>query len=295
MLKPIDYKQNDTRWGSNAYAVDGEISTIKSAGCGPTAMADVLASIVSPYIDPVTCASWARQHGYKVFKSGTSYSYPVAQASAYGVTVERINTSNVYGKISSTAHTRALNELQKGNWVIACMGKGLWTSSGHYIVAYGYSNGKVYINDPASTKAIRACNDWNLFTAQVKYYWVVNVPNGIKQNGLVLNGNYLHTDFIRECQMCLRAGIDGKAGIQTLGKTITINPQKKVNTKHNVILPLQKLLKQKGYYTGGLDRSAGPLFRSAINLYQLQTLGYSKADGEITAKGKMWKSILKMI
>lgn len=295
MLKPIDYKQNDFKWGSNAYAVDGENSTIKSAGCGPTAMADVLAAIVSPYIDPTTCASWARQHGYKVYKSGTSYSYPVAQGAAYGVTVERINISNIYGKFNNTAHIRALNELQKGNWVIACMGKGLWTSSGHYIVAYGYSNGKVYINDPASTKMIRACNDWSLFAAQVKYYWVVNVPNSIKQNGLVMAGNYLPTDFIRECQMCLKAGIDGKAGNQTLGKTITINPQKKVNTKHNVVLPLQKLMKHKGYYTGDLDRSAGPLFKTAINRYQLQILRYSKADGEITAKGKMWKSILNMI
>ena len=69
MLKPLDYKQNDYKWGSNTYAVDGENSTIKSAGCGPTAMADVLAAMVSPYIDPLTCAAWARQHGYKVYKS----------------------------------------------------------------------------------------------------------------------------------------------------------------------------------------------------------------------------------
>lgn len=295
LVKPIDYKQNDTKWGSNAYAVDGETSTIKSAGCGPTTMADVLAAIVSPYIDPVTCASWARQHGYKVYKSGTSYSYPVAQAAAYGVTVRRINTSNVYGNPNTSAHIQALQALQGGNWVIACMGKGLWTSSGHYIVTYGYSGGKVYINDPASTKAARACNDWALFASQAKYYWVVEVPENIKKNGLVKSGDYLTADFIRECQMCLRAGIDGKTGSQILSKTVTINPQKKTNAKHNVVLPLQKFLRQKGYYTGELDRSAGPLFKTAINRYQLEVLKYSKADGEITAKGKMWKSILNII
>ena len=75
MIKPVDYKQTDPRWGSNTYAADGETSTIKSAGCGPTALADVLAALVSPYIDPLTTASWARQHGYKVYKSGTSYSF----------------------------------------------------------------------------------------------------------------------------------------------------------------------------------------------------------------------------
>lgn len=292
MLKPIDYKQGDTRWGSNTYAVDGETSTIKSAGCGPTAMADVLASIVSPYIDPLTCASWARMHGYKVYKSGTSYSYPAVQGAAYGINVRRLNTSNVYGKTSDPVHGQALAELKNGNWVIACMGKGLWTSSGHYVVAYGYDNGKVWINDPASTAVARACNSWDLFKSQVKYYWAVGVPEKIKQGGLVKSGIYPEADFIRECQMCLKAGIDGKAGSQTLSKTITINPAKKTNNKHNVVLPVQKFLKQKLFYSGELDRSAGPMVLTAINRYQSEVLRYSKTDGEITAKGKMWKSLL---
>lgn len=295
MLKPIDYKQNDTKWGSNAYAVDGENSTIRSAGCGPTAMADVMAAIVTPYIDPLSCASWARQHGYKAYKSGTSYNYPVAQGAAYGVNVCRINTANVYGNIKAEAHVQALQSLLNGDWIIACMGKGLWTNSGHYVVAYGFSNGMVYINDPASTAASRTCNSWTLFSSQVKYYWVVSVPNNIKLNGIVKIGNYTMNDFVRECQMCLKARIDGKAGNQTLSKTVTINPIKKINNKHNVVLPLQKFMKQKGYYTGALDRSAGPLFQSAINCYQQQILRYSKLDGEITAKGRMWKSILNMI
>ncbi len=295
MLKPLDYKQNDYKWGSNTYAVDGENSTIKSAGCGPTAMADVLAAMVSPYIDPLTCAAWARQQGYKVYKSGTSYSYPVAQGKAYGVTVRRINSANVYGKLSSTVHVQALAELQKGNWLIACMGKGLWTSSGHYIVAYGVSGGKVYINDPASTSARRSCNDWSLFCSQVKYYWAVEVPENIKRGGLVKCGDYSVADFVRECQMCLKTGIDGKAGSQTLSKTVTINPRNKTNAKHNVVHPLQKILLQKGFYTGMLDKSAGMLFQSAINQYQTEILKYTKPDGEITAKRKMWQNLLNMI
>ncbi len=295
MLKPTDYKQNDSRWGSNAYAVDGETSTIKSAGCGPTAMADVLAAIVNPYIDPLTCASWARQHGYKVYRSGTSYSYPVAQGAAYGVTVKRINTSNVYGNMKAAAHAQALRALQDGNWIIACMGKGLWTSSGHYVVVYGFSGGMVWINDPASTKATRACNTWTLFSSQVKYYWIVEVPEEIKKGGIKTCGNYPVTDFIRECQMCIKAGIDGKAGSRTLSRTVTINPAKKTNIKHNVVLPLQKYLKYYGYYAGALDRSAGPLFQSAINRYQADVLKYKKTDGEITAGGRMWKSVLNML
>ncbi len=293
MIKPIDYKQIDSKWGGLPYAVDGEKSTIKSAGCGPTAMADVLSAIVSPYIDPVTCASWARQHNYKVRNSGTSYNYPVAQGAAYGVNVRRLNVINVYGIPSHSIHTTALNELLKGNWLIACMGKGNWTSSGHYIVAYGYEDGYVYINDPASTAAKRAKNTWALFKSQVKYYWVVEVPDTIKIGGIVNDGEYRHEDFVREVQMCIGAGMDGKAGSQTLSKTVTVSRIK--NRTHFVVMPLQKLFNKQRCYTGDVDKVAGKLFEAAVNSYQTDVLKYAKQDGEITAKGKMWRSLLGML
>ena len=111
MIKPVDYKQNDSRWGGLNYAVDGERSTIKSAGCGPTSLANVLASIVNPYIDPVTLAAWARYNNYKVKNSGTSYSFFVPCAEAYGVHIYRLNTSNVYGRPTDHVHDQAMEEL----------------------------------------------------------------------------------------------------------------------------------------------------------------------------------------
>lgn len=293
MIKPVDYKQNDSMWGALPYAVDGEKSTMKSAGCGPTAMADVLAAIVSPYIDPITLAAWARYHNYKVKNSGTSYSYPVAQAEAYGVKARRLNTSNIYGKPTHTIHTQALNELLKGNWLIACMGKGNWTSSGHYIVVYGIENGMVYINDPASTKKNRACNTWELFKSQVKYYWVIEVPEDIKRNGIKADGEYRHEDFVREVQFCTGTTPDGKAGTETLSKTVTVSAKK--NRKHAVVLPLQKLFRKQGRYSGTLDRIAGKLFTVAVNDYQDKVLSYRKPDGEVTAKGRMWKYLLGLL
>lgn len=292
MIKPVDYKQNDRLWGGLSYAVDGERSTIKSAGCGPTSLADVLAAIVSPYIDPVTLAAWARGHNYKVKNSGTSYSFFVPCAAAYGVTVRRLNTSNVYGKSSDSVHDQALAELQKGNWLIACMGKGNWTRSGHYIVVYGYEDGYVYINDPASTKEARAKNTWDLFKSQVKYYWTVNVPGEIMRNGIVKDGAYRQEDFVREVQFCTGATPDGKPGSEALSKTVTVSAKK--NRTHFVVLPLQKLFKKQGRYTGDVDKLAGKLFTAAVNSYQKVVLRYAKQDGEITARGKMWRSLLGM-
>lgn len=290
MIKPVDYKQGDSKWGSVPYRTSGESSTIKSAGCGPTAMADVLASIASPYINPVTCAAWARQHGYKYLRQGTAYNYFVAQAQAYGITARRLNTASVYNRPNDATHARALAELQQGNWIIACMGKGLWTNSGHFVVAYGCSGNNVYICDPASSKAARACNSWDLFKSQVKHYWAIEVPEHIKQGGIVKDGDYRQEDFVREVQICTGSAIDGKAGPGTLSRTITVSANK--NRKHSVVLPLQKLLKRQGRYTGALDCTAGPKFTAAVNSYQKQVLWYSRADGEITKGNRMWKSLL---
>lgn len=293
MIRPVKYLQTDPRWKSNSYAVDGESSTIGSAGCGPTAMAMVLASLVSTYIDPLTCASWARMKNYKVYKSGTSYSFPCAIGKEYGVDVKRLNTSNVYGAKNSSVHQMALQELQKGNWLIACMGKGNWTSSGHYIVVYGYSNGYVYINDSASTKETREKNTWELFKSQVKFYWSVTVPEDIKKNGLTKSDKYSFEEFVREIQMTLKASIDGRAGNQTLSKTVTVSSS--TNKKHNVVYPLQKCLKSIGLYTGALDKSAGPLFTAAVKLYQSKIVAQRTPDGVITAKQKTWKSLLGLL
>lgn len=280
MIKPVDYKQNDSKWGSLPYAVDGEKSTIKSAGCGPTAMADVLAAIVDPYIDPVTCASWARMHGYKAYKAGTYHSYMTAQAAEYGVTCYKI------------AKTQALTELKKGNWLVALMGPGIWTKSGHYVVAYGYKDDHVYITDPASSRAERACNFWTTFFGQVRYFWVVEVPDEIKRTGkLAEYGRYRQKDFVREIQYVTGSALTEKLDGLTLSRTVTLSARK--NRKHSAVLPVQKKLHVLHMYDGVLDQIAGPKFTEAVNAYQIEKLKYSKADGEITAKGKMWKSMLQ--
>ena len=296
MIKPVHYMQRDSKWKSLSYAVDGERSTIGSAGCGPTAMAMVLASLVNPYIDPITTASWARMKGYKVKASGTAYSYFVPQGKQYGINITSICAGNIYHKPTNSAHNTALAELKKGNWLIACMGPGVWTSGGHYILVYGYKDGKVYINDSASTKENRACNTWDTFKNEVKYYWSVEVPESIKKSGKIVSAGKLNqNDFVREVQFCCGAGLDGDAGNQTLSKTITVS--KSVNRTHPVVLVLQKKLKDLGYYTGKLDCSAGPLFDTATKEMQAKELGYSKKnqDGEFTAKGKSWKFVLGML
>lgn len=179
-VKPISYLQTDPRWKNQNYSAKGETKTIGSSGCGVTTSAMAIATLKDKNVTPITTAEWSMAHGYKALNQGTYYSYFVPQLSVYGITCKMLNQSNLYGKSTSSAHTEALNALKNGNWVIACMGKGNWTSSGHFILLYQYENGYVYINDPASTSATRVKNTWDIFAKQVKYLWTVTVPEGFK-------------------------------------------------------------------------------------------------------------------
>ncbi len=188
LIKPVSYLQTDPKWKNYNYSAKGEQKTIGSSGCGVTAAAMVIAALKNKSVTPITTAEWSMAHGFKALNQGTHYTYFVPQLSEYKIACKRLNTVNLYGQSSSTAHTEALNALKKGDWVIACMGRGNWTSSGHFILLYKYDNGYVHINDPASTKAARIKNTWDLFAKQVKYLWTIDVPDGlVKPNTPSLN------------------------------------------------------------------------------------------------------------
>lgn len=294
MKKPISYLQTDTRWKNHNYSAKGEKKTIGSSGCGPTSAAMVIATLKDKNVTPVTTAEWSMAHGYKALNQGTFYSYFVPQFKQYGIVCKQLNQSNLYGKTSSTAHTEALNALKNGDWVIACMGKGNWTTSGHFIVLYGYENGYVYINDPASTGSARVKNTWALFSKQVKYMWTITVPDSFKKGSTnntpspSSNRKYTKTQFIKDVQKTLGAKVDGIAGTETLSKTITISKVK--NNRHAVVKYLQKYLNALGYNCGSEDGIAGTKFDATVKAYQKANGCVS--DGEITAKGKTWKRLL---
>ena len=174
--QPVSYFQTDPRWANVSYSAKGESTTIGRAGCGPTSMAMVLATWADPSVTPKTECAWALKNGFKAPHQGTYYSYFVPAAKRYGLTCYQVNSARIYGNANSTAHTTAKNAVDNGDLVIACMGEGLWTSSGHYIVVYGIEGNMVYINDPASSKIARTHGNYLVFKQQVKYYWVIKRP-----------------------------------------------------------------------------------------------------------------------
>ena len=103
------------------------------------------------------------------------------------------------------------------------------------------------------------------------------------------SNSYNKNNLVREIKTITKT----KSASAALEKTVTLNA--KMNTKHPLVLPVQKYLKKLGYYTKTVDGIFGPGTASAVNSYQKNKLGYRNLDGEITAKGKMWKSLLGLI
>ena len=171
--QPVYYMQTDSRWRNKPYRVSGENTTIGDSGCGPSCAAMLIETLTGKTFTPLEACDWAMKKGYKALNQGTYYSYFVPQFKAFGIECIRLNTANMYGNSKAAVHDQALDLLKQGYYLIACMGKGRWTSSGHYIVVW-WQDGKVRINDPNSTKDTRINGDIQTFRSQVKYYWAID-------------------------------------------------------------------------------------------------------------------------
>lgn len=182
MYRPIVYYQTDSRWKNISYAAKGESSTIGTAGCGPTSMSMVLATWADKNVTPKTECAWALANGYKCLHGGTYYSYFKPAAARYGLNAYQLNYSSIYGNSSSSYHTQVKQAIDNNHLVIACMGKGTWTSSGHFVLVYNISGNTIYINDPYSSAKNRTEGNYSTFKKQVKYYFIIENPNNVSKD-----------------------------------------------------------------------------------------------------------------
>ncbi|MBO5836486.1 MAG: N-acetylmuramoyl-L-alanine amidase [Oscillospiraceae bacterium] len=99
------------------------------------------------------------------------------------------------------------------------------------------------------------------------------------------------SDFVRQVQKAIGAAVDGIAGPETLGKTVTLSAQR--NDTHPAVKVVQKRLYALGYQqVGEADGIAGPKFTAAVKAYQRDNGCW--VDGEITAGNKTWKKLLSL-
>ena len=167
LSKPAYYSQTDKAWASIMYsnpALNNPAQTIGSAGCGPTCAAMVIATLKENGITPKDTAAWSVRNGYRTKTQGTEFAYFVPQLAQYGIPCEY-----------TWDYAKALQALKSGLMVIGRATKGLWTSAGHFILAYALDGGQqnVYINDPNSVAANRSFAPLLIFKQQVSPFWII--------------------------------------------------------------------------------------------------------------------------
>ena len=102
---------------------------------------------------------------------------------------------------------------------------------------------------------------------------------------------YTLEKFIRDVQAAIGASVDGIAGPETIGKTVTVSAY--VNREHPVVVPIQKRLHAIGYtMVGEADGVAGVKFEAAVQAFQGNN--HCWVDGEVTAGNKTWRKLLGM-
>ena len=102
---------------------------------------------------------------------------------------------------------------------------------------------------------------------------------------------YTLEQFIRDVQGATGSKVDGVAGPETIGNTVTLSAT--VNRTHKLVEFVQKRLNALGYtQVGKADGVAGAKFEKAMKAFQHDN-GCTE-DGEATAKKKTWRKLLGM-
>lgn len=131
------YNQNDIRWGSVIY---GGSDSVSSYGCGPTVLSMLVSSFTNQDISPDQMAHWAKEHQYWISGSGSTHALIPEGAKYFGFSVEPFSDYTEEGII---------NTLRNGSILVALMGPGRFTSTGHFIIIANYWSGStVRIADP---------------------------------------------------------------------------------------------------------------------------------------------------
>ena len=122
-IQPVNFKQYDSRWASVIFTKNNTYNkkqTIKNSGCGPTSMADIVATWWDKSATPKTLAALVVANGYRTANSGTAWGFFKFCANKYG--------ASKFIQTTSTATLKAA--LQDGAYAVVSFGPSKWTNGG---------------------------------------------------------------------------------------------------------------------------------------------------------------------
>lgn len=152
--------QWDPRWGYLPYGSD----MVGITGCGPLCLA-----MAGYYVTgdeafrPDKMVAFAAENGYYSKGNGSSWTLISEGGVKLGLDVAEI----------PLVKKRITDNLEAGNPIICAMGKGDFTSSGHYIVLVGMEDGKIRVNDPNSRANSARLWTYEEMESQFRNLWVI--------------------------------------------------------------------------------------------------------------------------
>lgn len=157
------FMQWDERWGYMEYGT----GLVGVTGCGPVclAMAGYYVTGDSRFY-PGNVVRFALENGYYSAGNGSKWTLISEGGVALGLDVKELPL--VEDKIAAY--------LQAGDPVIAAMGPGDFTASGHFIVLTDYEDGMLSVNDPNSYVNSGKQWDYDALEGQISNLWVIQAP-----------------------------------------------------------------------------------------------------------------------
>lgn len=154
------FLQWDRQWGYMEYG---------SSVAGLTACGPVCLSMAAYYLTgdeaygPDKMIEFAKKGGYYSPGSGSSWTLISEGAVKLGFDVTEI----------PLVKKRIMDNLEVGNPIICAMGKGDFTSSGHFIVLVGEEDGLIRVNDPNSKENSNKLWNYEDIEDQFRNLWVI--------------------------------------------------------------------------------------------------------------------------
>ena len=157
------FLQWDPMWGYEKYG--GSILAV--TGCGPTCLAMVGYYLTGDEnMTPSQVAKFAEKNGY--YASGYGSSWTLISEGAEKLGLEATELPLVKKKIEAA--------LEEGTPVILAMGKGDFTSTGHYIVLTGVEEEGFRVNDPNSRMNSEKLWTYAELEGQIRNIWAIRKP-----------------------------------------------------------------------------------------------------------------------
>lgn len=153
--------QFDPRWGYMPY---GSRGTVGSSGCGPTCLSMAIFYLTGDRTcTPDVISQYSLDREYYVEGVGTAWSLLTDYPAEFGLTSFQIPLREAKLKA----------ELDKGRYLICSVRPGDFTSSGHFILIYGYDENGFKINDPKCVYRSRLSWTYEQIQDDIKATWSV--------------------------------------------------------------------------------------------------------------------------